>query len=571
MVKNRCFRAVSCGFVAILAALPAEAADKQKDERLGVLAALQHELARSMEKLKVEDFSAPYFIAYTIRDTESVDISGRFGAVTQSASNRGRTMHVDVRVGSYDFDNSSDKGDYDFSWSTGYRTPRAVPLDNDPLSIRNVFWLVTDEEYKAAQSAYLKKKGKGVYEVAEKDRPPSFSREGKHVIVEPLAARKFELGKWEREVRAITAMFKAHPGVIDSSMKVTADSITRYFVNSEGSAIISEETLYSVGVSAVARAEDGMLLDNTRTFYSRAADGLPDHAKLRRETSEMITEILALRNAPVLDPYHGPAILLPEATGVLFHEAVGHRLEGERQNSEKEGQTFKGQLGKTVLPEMITLLDDPTLANWENEALNGHYRFDDEGVPAQKVTLIEKGVLNNFLLSRKPIKGFEKSNGHGRAATGYAPAARMATLRIDADGKVSYDELKKRLIEEVKRQGKSFGLILKNISGGSTNTSTYGYQAFKGVPKLVYRVGLDGKEELVRGVEMVGTPLASINKIIAVSDRFEVFNGFCGAESGYVPVSSIAPAVLLKEIELQRVSKESEKPPLIPSPWAGGK
>ncbi|MBI5525675.1 MAG: TldD/PmbA family protein [Deltaproteobacteria bacterium] len=557
--------------LACLAAGAAGAADRGKDERQGVLKALEDELARSMDKLKTEDFSAPYFIAYTIRDTESVDIAGRFGAVTQSAANRGRNMHVDVRVGGYGFDNSSDKGDYDFSWSTGYRTPRSVPLDNDPLSIRNVFWLVTDEEYKAAQSAYLKKKGKGVYEVAEKDRPASFSREEKHVFVEPPAGWKFDAGRWEREVRTVTAMFKGHPGIIDSSMKVTADTVTRYFVNSEGSALITGETLYSVGISAVARAEDGMLLDNTRTFYARSAAGLPDHAKLNRETSEMIAELLALRNAPVLDPYHGPAILLPEATGVLFHEAVGHRLEGERQNSEKEGQTFKGQLGKKVLPAMVTLVDDPTLAKWDGEALNGHYRYDEEGVPAQKVTLVEKGVLKNFLLSRKPIKGFEKSNGHGRAAPGYAPAARMATLFVDAEEKIPYAELKRRLIEEVKRQGKSFGLILKNISGGSTNTSTYGYQAFKGVPKLVYRVGLDGKEELVRGVEMVGTPLASINKIMAVSDRFEVFNGFCGAESGYVPVSSISPAVLLKEIELQRVSKESEKPPLIPSPWAGGK
>lgn len=553
--------------VAALAAAPAAVA-KEKDVRVVLLNALQDELDRSMQQLKVDDFTPPYFLAYAVREVESADVTGRFGTVTRSTVNRARNMHVDLRVGSYDYDNTSDKGDYEFSWSTGYRTPRSIPLDNDPLAIRNVFWLVTDEEFKAAQSAFLKKKGKSVYEVKEKERAASFSRENASTHIQPAASNPFDRPAWEREVRQITALFKAHPAIIDSTMKVSGDRVTRWFANTEGAAIITEDTIYSISISAMTRADDGMLLDNSRTFHARSVEKLPPHERLVKEAAGLIEELEALRAAPVLDPYNGPAILLSEATGVLFHEAVGHRLEGERQNSEKEGQTFKGQLGKKVLPAMITLHDDPTMTAFKGETLNGHYLYDDEGIPAQKVTLIEKGVLKNYLLSRKPVKGFTKSNGHGRASMSHDPAARMAVLHVEAEGKIGYDELKKRLVEEAKRQGKQYGLILKNITGGSTNTSTYGYQAFKGVPKLVYRVHADGREELVRGVEMVGTPLTSINKITAVSDNYEVFNGYCGAESGYVPVSNIAPAVLLSEIELQRVSKESEKPPFIPSPWA---
>ncbi len=259
---------------------------------------------------------------------------------------------------------------------------------------------------------------------------------------------------------------------------------------------------------------------------------------------------------------------MEEAAGVYFHETVGHRLEGERQNDEKEGRTFKGQVGKRVLPEFLSVIDDPTARAVGKQTLNGYYTFDDEGVPARGVTLIDSGVLRDYIKSRTPIAGSLHSNGHGRAEGTAAPMGRMANLFVRSKRQVPVEKLKAMLLDEVRRQGKPFGLIITDITGGSTNTTNYGYQAFKGQPRLVYRVDAKtGAETLVRGVEMVGTPLTTVSKIVATSDTEGVFNGFCGAESGFVPVSTVAPAVLMSEIELQRTQKEAERPPILPPPW----
>jgi predicted Zn-dependent protease len=283
----------------------------------------------------------------------------------------------------------------------------------------------------------------------------------------------------------------------------------------------------------------------------------------------VIAELAALRTAPAIDPYTGPAILEPEAAGVLFHEAVGHRLEGDRIEDDKEGQTYKGQVGQRVLPPFLTVVDDPTLERAGGVALNGSYAFDEEGVPARRTVLVKDGRLETYLLSRKPVKPFERSNGHGRSQGARQPVARMANLVVESSRRVPWPELKKRLMAEARRQGKPFGLVIRDITGGNTNTASWGYQAFKGTPRLVLRVDAKtGKEELVRGVELVGTPLTSVNKVLATSEEPRVFNGYCGAESGYVPVATVAPAVLVGEIELQRVARANDRSPILPSPWS---
>jgi predicted Zn-dependent protease len=350
-------------------------------------------------------------------------------------------------------------------------------------------------------------------------------------------------------------------------VRVTADKTVRYFVSSEGSRILTEQTLYGVHVMAVTRADDGQLLDDSRDFYAPTEGSLPTDAQLKDAADQVVDELLAMRAAPALDPYTGPALLEPPAAGVLFHEAVGHRLEGDRQDDDTEGKTFKGQVGHRLLPDFIGLADDPTLKDWNGVPVNGFYEYDEEGVPALRTSLVEKGVLKGFLLSRHPVEGFLRSNGHGRAQGSRRPVARMANLVVTSTRQVSDAELKKMLVQEAKRQGKPFGLIIRDITGGNTNTSTYGYQAFKGIPRIVYKVDVrDGKETLARGVEIVGTPLASMNRILATGKTAGVFNGFCGAESGSVPVSTVAPPTLLQEIELQRAQEGKDRPPLLPNP-----
>ncbi|HOX23929.1 MAG TPA: metallopeptidase TldD-related protein, partial [Elusimicrobiales bacterium] len=187
--------------------------------------------------------------------------------------------------------------------------------------------------------------------------------------------------------------------------------------------------------------------------------------------------------------------------------------------------------------------------------------------------LVKDGKLKGFLMSRSPIQGFGRSNGHGRRMPGRAVVARQGNLVIEASESVSYDKLRQMLIAECKKQRKPYGLVFDDISGGFTMTDRSGPQSFKVLPLMVYRVYADGRpDELVRGVDIVGTPLASFTKITAAANDEAVFNGTCGAESGWVPVSAISPSLLISEMEVEKTRKTHEKPPLLPSPFleAGG-
>ncbi len=538
-------------------------------QRETIVDAMKSELGRSMEKLRFKDYETPYFIAYQIKDTATESLSGKFGAIVYEQNDRNRYIYTEVRVGDYSFDNYANIDNESYRMQDFSVDVRA-PLDDSAESLQGVLWQITDATYKEALSSYLTKKGGAVYATEEKTDAGSFSKEAPQKYRGKIEQPRLDHAYWRERIETYTGKIKGAPELIDSSMDVSMTHVTRYLVNSEGTDIIDDQVVYSIQISAMVRAEDGMALENGRSFYARTADQLPSDEELDAQVNEILNELEALRKAPVIDPYTGPAIMMPEASGVLFHEAVGHRLEGERQRDEEEGRTFKGQEGKPVIPTFLSVIDDPTQQLWEDRQLNGYYVYDDQGVLAQRAPLIEEGILKGYLKSRTPIEGSPHSNGHGRAQGIYTPMARMANLMVlaDEDRSVPYTELKKMLMEETLKQGKPFGLIIKDITGGSTNTSGYGYQAFKGASRMIYKVDpKTGEETLVRGAELVGTPLVSINKIVAASKETGVFNGYCGAESGYVPVSTIAPALLTTEIELQRSQSQKERPPLLPAPW----
>jgi predicted Zn-dependent protease len=541
------------------------------DPRLSILDAMKEELERNRTRLKLGENGPPYFISYSVKDLTQAYVAARYGALFDDSTNRDRRVFADVRVGSHELDNSVNE-EFDFNFSlkgTSYTTRKEAPLDDDLTALRTALWLITDEKYKTGLFNLLKKKGEAVYVVDDPKKPPSFSREQPSTFIGPVAGYSFDRARWMALVRKVSARFNEAGKIFDTDVRVTADKEVRYFVNSEGSRILTEQTFYGVHIYAVTRADDGQLLDDSRDYYGFREAELPGDDKLMKDAESLIQELLALRAAPAIDPYTGPAILEAEAAGVLFHEAVGHRLEGDRMDNDAEGKTYKGQIGHAVLPPFISIVDDPTVATLGGKSLNGYYRYDDEGIPAKRVPLVEAGVLKNFLLSRHPVDGFLQSNGHGRAQLNRRPVARMANLIASSTKQVSDAELKQMLIAEAKRQGKPYGLIIRDIQGGNTNTSSFGYQAFKGIPRLVYRVDArDGKETLVRGVEVVGTPLSAVSKIVATGKTQGVFNGFCGAESGNVPVSTVAPATLLREIELQRVIEGKDRPPILPSPAA---
>jgi predicted Zn-dependent protease len=571
MARKHMVRTLLCLLAISLLSGPLAAGDSPApDHRRTLLQALKSELQRSQTKLRLPGEDGPYFIRYLVREYDDYDLVARFGALLEDSHQHLRQANVEVRVGSYKFDNTADDTTekvFDLDDFDRYEPPVGAPIDDDVDVLRATLWLQTDARYKQALATLHKKRGARVTKIVEDESVGSFSREEPQRAVDKPITLKLDRAAWETRLRRVSALFKIYPEIFDSQVKFSVDHQTRFIVTTEGTELVNERLIYGLHMTAHARAADGLLINHFKSFYGASESEMPDDATLERTAKQLADEVKRLREAPMMDPFNGPAILLPEAAGVFFHEALGHRLEGERQNDNK-GATFKGQIGKTILPTFITVLDDPSAAKLDGVSLNGHYDFDDEGVASFPVPLVDHGVLRNYLKSRTPVKGSPASNGHGRAEGTLDPIGRMASTIVKFDKVVPYAKLKEMLLDEIRRQKKSFGLIIADISGGQTNTTTYDFQAFKGMPRIVYRVDAEtGKETLARGVEFVGTPIGSLNRILAASDSSAVFNGYCGAESGYVPVSTAAPAVLISEIELQRTRRAMEKPPILPAPW----
>jgi predicted Zn-dependent protease len=368
-------------------------------------------------------------------------------------------------------------------------------------------------------------------------------------------------------VRALSKIFREYPDVYQNIVMLTVQNETDYFASSEGSRVVEPHTQARLVVFAVTRADDGMDLFRAQTFEAETVAGLPAQPELEAAMRDLGKSLEALRKAPATEPFDGPVILSGRAAAVFFHEVLGHRLEGQRQRGDEEGQTFTKELNKEVLPTFLSVADDPTLTTFGSTWLSGSYAYDDEGQKAQRVSLIQDGVLKTFLMSRLPIASFSASNGHGRASTGHVPTGRQGNLIVSSTKSVPETELRKELIAEAKKQGKPYGLYFEDISSGFAVTTRNSPQAFQVIPLVVWRVYVDGRpDELVRGVSIVGTPLAAMKRILATGDKSEVFNGECGAESGTIPVSAVAPAMLLSEMETQRQPQGTARPPILPIP-----
>ncbi|HTA19055.1 MAG TPA: metallopeptidase TldD-related protein [Polyangia bacterium] len=535
------------------------------------LTALDAELRRGMAALTAKGKPPPYFAEDEAYDKNEVVISASQGALVQSSARRSHILDTDVRVGDYALDSTHliRSSDFDFSSVLGGH-PVALPLDDGADgagALRTVAWAEIDRRYEDAAERYVKILAQRTLKVAEEDPSDDFSREKPETYVGPRAEIAVDVPTWEARVRALSARFAGPGEILDSQVTLQVVSDTRWIVNSEGTLVQSGRNYVRVSAEANARADDGMELERVETFDAATFEALPGVDVMARAVDTMIVDLKALRRAPLADPFIGPAILEGRAAGVFFHEIFGHRVEGHRQKNDEEGQTFAKKIGEPIMPSFISVYDDPTIARIGDADLNGFYRFDDEGVPAQRATLVDGGVLKTFLLSRSPTRGFKQSNGHGRRQEGRVVVSRQGNLVVEPKVAVPVAELRRRLRAEAQRQGKPYGLLFRDISGGFTNTARGGPQAFKVLPILVYRVWVDGRpDELVRGVDLVGTPLAALSKILAASDDYQTFNGYCGAESGFVPVSATSPSLLVEQIESERRDKGSDKPPILAAP-----
>jgi TldD protein len=539
-----------------------------------VVQAMRAELTRSRAELRLPDYVEPYYIAYRLRENDTFYFAAVLGAAFGQGGGRSRKIGVAVRVGDYALDNTSSRTEFEH-WDPdmdtfNYLNYVDLPVDNETDAIRAQFWRLTDLRFKNALAMYLAKKGRMVYREDPDIDLPDFTREEPTIAVEPPLTIGLDKDAWRATAREASLILKEFPELLDTRAEVQVNWVTDYFLNTEGSTVVTRDFTFAFIAQASALADDGMTLNHYFTRYARSAAGIPDRADVLVGVRKMAEELVRLRVAPVLEPYTGPAILDPTVAGVFIHEAIGHRLEGDRTRGVDEGKTFKGKVGEKILPEFLDITDDPTLRRLAGLDLNGHYRFDDQGVPAQRVELVQAGTLLNFLRGRTPIPSFAKSNGHGRAALPYQPMSRMGTLIVNARRTMPLAKLKRELLKQARRDDKPYGLWLRGGMSGETATDQFNFQAFANRPVLLYRVdATTGEEELVRGAEVVGTPLLSISKVMAAGDDIGVFNGYCGAESGYVPVSAVAPSLLVREIELQRVQDKPTKPPVLAPPYAG--
>ncbi len=568
---------------------PAAAAAETKPDTL-LLGVMSEELARAMQSLGSASAPAvaapiagtpgkpfvgqprPYFMSYAVSDVETVSLSAQFGALSNENESRRRNADVQVRLGSVTEDNTHG------AHRNSALTTVPLPLTDDREALARSLWFATNRGYGKALDSFLQVKTEQQVRAKEEDSSADFSKEQAVTALVPVEA-KFTVDSpvfgpgdkaaWAARLRELSGLFKQFPDVFYTSVNLDASNETDYFVSSEGARVSTPSHVARLVVVGRTRAADGMDLYRVETFESDQLGRLPDQKELVEKTLAMAKNLEALRVAPVTEPFNGPAILSGRASAVFFHEVLGHRLEGQRQKGDEEGQTFTKLLDKQIVPPFISVVDDPTVKDFDGIALSGHYVYDDEGQKARPVELIKDGVLQTFLMSRLPIASFQSSNGHGRAEAGHMPTGRQGNLIVSSSKTVSDAELRELLKAEAKKQGKAYGLYFEDISSGFAVTSRRSPQAFSVVPLVVYRVYVDGRpDELVRGVSIVGTPQAALSRIVATGDHQDVFNGICGAESGNIPVSAVAPAMLVSEIETQRQAQGTTRPPIVPPPTA---
>jgi predicted Zn-dependent protease len=523
-----------------------------------------HRAFTSLGKQGDEKQLPPYFLSYSVSDASSVSIQAQFGALVASASNHMRVADVQVRLGEPKLDNTHG------THRSSAVNSQQLPLTDDREALARSLWLATNTGYGTALDNYLRVKTEAEVRAKEEDTSPDFSKEAPQThLGKPAPLVVVDKAAWEQRVQALSKIFREYPDVYQNVVMLTMQNETDYFASSEGSEVIAPHQAARVVVFAVTRADDGMDLFRAQTFEAETVAGLPAQAEMEKAIRELGESLEALRRAPLTEPFDGPAILSGRAAAVFFHEVLGHRLEGQRQRGDEEGQTFTKEVGKDVLPTFLSVADDPTVTTFGKTWLSGSYEYDDEGQKARRVDLIDDGVLKTFLMSRLPIANFDASNGHGRAQTGRMPTGRQGNLIVTSTKTEPESELRKQLIEEAKKQSKPYGLYFEDISSGFAVTTRNSPQAFSVIPLVVYRVYVDGRpDELVRGVSIVGTPLAAMKRILATSDKSEVFNGECGAESGTIPVSAVAPAMLLSEMETQKQAQGTARPPILSIPGA---
>ena len=540
-----------------------------------LLRVLSEELSTDFSELQKQDLK-PYFMSFRVQETHAAIIAATNGFLAISQNERKRTFTPQLRLGSpqldnFKFNNQSHAGMY------------ALPLtDASSSALRSAIWIQMLQTYDRATQEYRNVQNRLRSQADNEDKAPCFSvRNGNSATnsaastyyEEPFATppiTKAQQHEWEERLCRVSAVFRQWPHFTESATTLQVENLRTHYINTEGTTVVQNRRSYRVIIQATVRTPDGMDLPLYSSYYATSLDSLPSETVMKHDAEDIGRRLVALETAPVADPYTGPALMSGSASGVFFHEIFGHRLEGHRMKS--GGQTFRKMVGEQILPTDFQVYCDPTLTHYGTQPLNGGYRYDDEGTPARRVNSVVDGILNEFLMSRIPIEGFPESNGHGRTSEGGDPVSRQSNLIIETRKPHTEAQLRKLLIDEARRQGKEYGYFFQSASSGLTFTGEgNSINSFNVNPLEVYRIYVDGRpDELVRGVDLIGTPLAMFSTIAAGGDTPSTFIGSCGAESGWVPVSATSPMIFCTKIETQRRQQKAALMPILPAPAFSG-
>jgi len=554
-----------------------------------IFKAMADEIERSKAKLQMEKLEKPYYIEYTIADMDQFNADASFGGITNTQRDRRRFLKVGVRVGDYHLDNTNFFSSSTFG--TFYQSARQIPVDDNYDAIRHALWLATDQAYKNALESVAKKRAY-VKNIVSIEKIDDFSKEQPTTSVTSRVSLDFNEQQWVQTIKDYSAIFRKYPKINNSNVYSRISSVQKYFLNSEGFKYRQPQTIVGLVVVASTQAPDGMQLRDFISFYAKSLQEFPTAREVTSAIEKLATDLSQALEARVLNFYTGPVLLTGQASAEFFRQMLGKNLSGTRppmvDNKQWERMLqeteFKNKLKMKVLPDFISVTDNPLRTSYNKKLLIGSYTVDDEGVPAQEVRLVENGVLKNFLMSRVPRKEFSNSNGHGRAPISSGAEAKMGNLFVLSSKTKSYDELKRQLLDMCKQQDKEYGIIVKvldnpALTGESRGFSPYSWMTDPSAPKLtapllVYKVYVkDGREELVRGVEFGDITVRSLKDIIATGNDYYVHNFMNMAGSGYpaavtfLPTSIVAPSILIEEMDLKKVSGEQQKPPLLAHPF----
>ncbi len=549
-------------FALIAVQLPAQ--DKMLD-------LLKGELKSQMSILQKAEYP-PYYMNYRVIDNNTRVIRSSMGATNNIEEDKQVIFVPQIRIGSPEFDNFHENQNGVIT--NRFQGPPTILLPEDLVNggaaLKEIMREEVNSRYKFALSSYEKAKAKKGVTVENQDKSPDFTKAKAEKYFEPSLKEDkiaLDINQWEKKLNKLSGLFAENKDVISANATLTFKIWRKYFVSTEGAEIAENRVYVNLSIKATTMADDGMELPLNKSYFAFSLEELPSEADMIKDIKEMSAKLSKLKVAPLVQPYTGPALLSGSASGVFFHEIFGHRVEGQKMKSDSDGQTFKSMVGESVLPSTLSVYMDPTMKKYHGNPLNGYYIFDDQGVRGERVEVVKNGILKDFLMTRTGLDGFPRSNGHSRAEFEYDPTSRQSNLIVETNAYKSDQELRKLLIEEAKKQGKEFGYFFKAVTGGFTQTGRTSANSFNVTPLEVYKIYVDGREdELVRGVDMIGTPLSMFSNIVYAGGEFEIFTGTCGASSGNVPVTAISPTILVNKVELQKKAKPTVTPALLPRP-----